>query len=111
MRACPLLSWAAQAAAHAAYVERLQAERPPAPTGPGRGCGPRVRGQTDRSLANRERLLHALRDGRPHRFADIQTALPGLSRQGIYYLCTQLKAEGRLDWTNANRSNRIYRLT
>ena len=99
----PLLSWGAQVAAHAAYVEAHH-RTPPAPA-------PSGSESRRRGAAHREQLLHALRDGKPHRFGDLAAALPGLSRQGAYWLCDRLKAEGRIDWTNTNRSNRLYRLT
>lgn len=102
------LSWSAQVAAHAAYVEARRIVVPPAtPRAPVVG----KRRSPASGISHRAALLHALGDGRPHRFGDLVAALPGLSRQGIYYLCDQLKAEGRLDWVIANRSNRIYRLT
>jgi len=107
-----LLSWGAQIAHHAAFVEHREAERKAvAPAGPGRGRGNRVRGQTDHGATHREALLHALRDGKPHRFADLRAALPGHSAQGIYYLVRALEAEGRIKTAPLNRTNRSYRLT
>lgn len=109
MRAVPLLSWGAQVAAHAAYVEAHRVEvTPPHDRRAEAGHGVRTTGQ---SQANRAALLHALRDGQSHRFVDIVAALPGLSRNGIYYLIAALRDEGRITQTCLDRGNRRYRLT
>jgi hypothetical protein len=101
-----LLSWAAQVGDHAAFVA---ARRITVDTPASAGCT-RKRRSPDGAARNRQAILTALRDGRPHRFVDLVTALPGLSRQGIYYLCDALKAEGRIDWVETSRTNRLYRL-
>lgn len=97
-----LLTWSVQVSAHAAFVESRQIESPPAlaPVGHIRRQG----------VVNRQRILNALRDGKTHPFCDLCAALPGMSRQGIYWLCDQLKAEGHIDWTGGSRSRRLYQL-
>lgn len=101
------LSWVAQVAAHAAYVEAHRIEvAPPAPRFPNG-----KRRSTDGARKNREYLLHALRDGEPHRFVDLQAALPGLTRNGIYYLVAALEEEGLIARTRHERGNRRYQLT
>lgn len=102
------LSWSAQIAAHAAYVEAHRVVAPPtyqhASTG-GKRRSP------DAAQRNREALLQALRDRHMHPFADLRAALPNLSAQGIYYLVEALKTEGHLDYTAVSSTNRRYFLT
>lgn len=102
------LSWRAQLAAHAAYVEarRIEVAAPPAP----RSAYGRCR-SPDAAQRNRDALLQALRDRHKHPFADLRAALPHLSSQGIYYLVEALKTEGHLDYTAVSRTNRRYFLT
>jgi hypothetical protein len=103
-----LLSWGAQVAGHAAYIEAHQVEVAPAPS-------PRSANGKRRSTANAERnrshLLHALADGKPRRYVDLRAALPNLTRNGIYYLIAALEAEGLIVKTGHERGNRRYQLT
>lgn len=102
-----LLTWGAQIAAHAAYVEAHRIEvAPPAP----RSTNGKRR-STANAVRNRDVLLHALRDGEPHPFADIVAALPGLTRNGIYYLIAALEEEGLVARTRHERGNHRYHLT
>lgn len=90
MKASPLLAWNAQVAAHAAFVA---AHASAVVSPPGRG----KRTPTTRALANRQRLLAALGDGRRHRLDDIAARFgAALSRQGVYQLLEVLINEGRV---------------
>lgn len=102
------LSWSAQIAAHAAYLDahRVAVAPPPAP----RSDNGRRR-STDNAMQNRGFILTALKDRKPHRFADLQAALPGLTRNGIYYLVAALEEEGLIARTRHERGQRSYQLT
>lgn len=104
-----LLSWGAQIAAHAAYVEAHQIARAaePAPRASVHRAALRT---TESAKRNRQALLHALRDRQPHPFRDLRAALPGLSCQGIYYLVEALGADGLIT-VDESRRNRTYQLT
>lgn len=102
------LSWGAQIAAHAAYIEAHQVEVAPAPA-PRSANGKRR--STDNAERNRGYLLQALADGRPRRYVDLRAALPNLTRNGIYYLIAALEAEGLVVKTGHERGNRRYQLT
>lgn len=111
MRGSPLLSWGAQVAAHAAYVEAHPAslrDDPLRSRATKAGSGRRSTAQAEQ---NREALLHALRDGKHHPFADIRAALPHLTCAGIYYLIAALKDEGRIDTVALHGPSRAYFLT
>ena len=102
------LSWGAQIAAHAAYVEAhaiaIEAPAPRTQSASGK------RRSTVIALRNRQTLLHALRDRKPHPFSDLVAALPGLTRNGIYYLVGTLEDEGLVARTRHDRGNRGYQL-
>jgi len=104
-----LLSWDVQMAGHAAFVE---ARRVGAPVwSAGLEACHRKRKSPESAERNRAALLHALGDGKPHRFADLRAALPGMSCQGIYYLLDALRAEGRIVFAQLDRRHRKYQLT
>lgn len=110
MSPSPLLSWGAQIAAHTAFVEahRVVAPRPATVV---LRTHPTQRRTTVAAQINRETLLHALRDGAAHPFADLRAALPSLSVQGVYYLVDALGAEGLITVTEPSRTRRAYQLT
>lgn len=107
MNAGPL-SWSAQLAGHVAFVEahRIEVAAPPPPR-----SDSGKRRSTANAERNRDYLLHALADGKPHRFVDLRAALPGLTRNGIYSLVATLEAEGRVARIGSEHGNRRYQLT
>lgn len=105
-----LLSWSAQVAGHAAYVEARRIARA-APT-PARSVTRRAgRRTTEAAERNRAALLHALQDRRPHPFRDLRDALPELSCQGVYYLVDALGAQGLITVVETRGTRRTYQLT
>lgn len=104
MKAASPLAWGAQVAAHQVFVIQRQREVAAAKA-------PRSQ-PTERSARNREALLHSLRDGRAHPFAEIAAGMvtTGLSRAGMRWLLHQLIAEGRVVASGNDNHNRRYRL-
>ena len=96
-----LLSWPAQLAAHQRFIadHAAAAQATPKPGAPRHG-----------GIANRQKVLHALRDGAAHYFPDIAAALPHLSRQGAYYVIDALVAERLITATAETRTRRRYQL-
>lgn len=105
MKASPLLSWGAQVVQHQVFVIQRQREVAAAK--------PVASRPSERGARNRESLLHALRDGRAHPFAEIAAGMEstGLSRAGMRWLLHQMIAEGRVVASGSNNHNRRYRLT
>jgi hypothetical protein len=104
-----LLSWSEQVSAHAAYIA-AHAAALASPDGPSAPKRHGKRRSPESAECNREALLDALRDGRPHPFRDLRAALPDLSLQGIYYLVNALGAEGQITVNAERRMNHTYQL-
>lgn len=100
-----LLSWGAQVAAHAAFVEARHIPLPPPASRPASHGKRRSPARAER---HREALLHALRDGRRHPFTDLRAALPHMTDAGIYYLVATLKEEGQIDTATLHGPARAY---